>query len=160
MQLIPMTEAELADYLQRLIPDYAAEHVRAGNWTAEEAETRAAAQIREFLPDGVATPDHYLYTLHAGSVNGSVGLIWFAVMRHGPKPRGFIYDIVIHPELRRQGYGAQAMRAIEETARELGIDSISLHVFGHNSAARALYDQLGYRVTDLWMKKDLQTLED
>ncbi len=52
MQLVPMTDAEFTAYLAVLLPDYAAEHVRAGNWTAEEAEEKAAAQTREILPDG------------------------------------------------------------------------------------------------------------
>jgi hypothetical protein len=63
MQLIPMTETEYNAYVARLIPEYAAEHVAAGNWTAEEAETKARAQVDQILPNGVQTPGNYLYTV-------------------------------------------------------------------------------------------------
>jgi ribosomal protein S18 acetylase RimI-like enzyme len=157
MHLIPMTGAEFEAYLQHLIPDYAAEHVRAGNWPADEAEDRAAAQVRQLLPEGVTTPDHYLYTLRVDEIDQPVGLIWFGVQHDGIRPRGFVYDIIVYEGFRRRGFGAQAMRAVENKARNLGLDNMTLHVFGHNHAARALYEQLGYTVTDLWMAKGLSS---
>ena len=45
---------------------------------------------------------------------------------------------VIDEAHRRQGYGEQAMLAAEVQAKALGYDTIALHVFGHNHAARAL----------------------
>ena len=44
---------------------------------------------------------------------------------------------------------------LEDKVRELGLDSISLHVFGHNHAAIALYQAAGYETTDLHMVKKL-----
>lgn len=155
MQLVPMTEAELTAYLALLIPDYAAEQVRAGNWSADEAEDIAAAQIREELPSGVNTPDHYLYSLRVDEEPEPVGILWLGVIRRSAKPRAFIHDILIHEPYRRRGYASQALQAAEVRARELGLDSIALHVFGENHGARTLYDQLGYQVTDLWMVKEL-----
>lgn len=155
MQLVPMTDAEFAAYRAVMIPDYAAEHVRTGSWTADEAEEKAAAEVRELLPDGVQTPDHYLYTLRVAEEPEPVGILWLAVTRRSVKPRAFIYDIIIYEPYRRRGYASQALRAAEDRARELGLDSIALHVFAHNHGARALYDQLGYMVASLWMVKDL-----
>jgi ribosomal protein S18 acetylase RimI-like enzyme len=151
-----MTGAEFETYLQRLIPEYAAEHVQAGNWSAEEAEDRAAEQVRQPLPEG-EDGDHYLYILRVDGIDQPVGLIWLGVMREGITPRGFIYDIIVYEDFRRRGFGAQAMRAIEAQARDLGASNIALHVFAHNHAARALYEQLGYAVTDLWMTKALSS---
>ena len=34
--------------------------------------------------------------------------------------------------------------AIEDKARESGISKIILHVFDHNTAAKAMYDKLGF----------------
>lgn len=155
MKLVPMTDAEYTDYLKLLIPDYAADHVRAGNWTAEEAEGKATAEQQEFLPDGPHTPDHYLYTLHVDEEDKPVGIIWMGIMRRSIQPRAFIYDIIIYEDYRRRGYGGEALRAIEEKARELGLKNIALHVFGHNNGARTLYDKSGYVVTDYIMAKDL-----
>jgi RimJ/RimL family protein N-acetyltransferase len=70
-------------------------------------------------------------------------------------PCAFIYDIEIYEPFRRRGYASQALLAAEDKARELGLKAIALHVFGYNTGARALYDKLGYRVTDLTMAKDL-----
>jgi ribosomal protein S18 acetylase RimI-like enzyme len=47
------------------------------------------------------------------------------------------------------------MRAAEDEARRLGVDTIRLHVFGHNTRARPLYDKLGYEPTNIMMSKTL-----
>ncbi len=62
---------------------------------------------------------------------------------------------MIYEDYRRRGYATQALRAIEEKARELGLNNIALHVFGHNDGARVLYEKVGYVVTDFIMAKDL-----
>jgi ribosomal protein S18 acetylase RimI-like enzyme len=149
MQLVPMTEAEYSVYLKKLIPEYAAEHVEAGNWTADEAEAKAQAQVNQILPEGVNTPGNYLYFLRVEE--DTVGVLWLAVMGQ----RTFIYDIEIHENFRRQGYATQALLAAEEKAREFGTTAIALHVFGKNTGARALYDKVGYQVTDIMMAKNL-----
>jgi ribosomal protein S18 acetylase RimI-like enzyme len=56
---------------------------------------------------------------------------------------------------RGKGYGKQAMLMIEEKARELGLNSIGLHVFGSNKVARSLYEAVGYEVTSVNMSKKL-----
>ena len=53
------------------------------------------------------------------------------------------------------GYGTQALRAVEERASELGAASVELHVFGHNPAARALYEKVGYETMSVVMAKRL-----
>jgi ribosomal protein S18 acetylase RimI-like enzyme len=78
-------------------------------------------------------------------------MIWIAAFPE--RRRAFIYDFSIHPPYRRKGYGAQALRAVEVKARALGLESIGLHVFGHNRAAQALYEKLGYEVTNINMSK-------
>jgi GNAT superfamily N-acetyltransferase len=56
---------------------------------------------------------------------------------------------------RGQGYGKQAMLAIEAVAKDLGIETIGLHVFAHNPAAMQLYKGLGYEPTSQNMVKHL-----
>ena len=67
----------------------------------------------------------------------------------------YVCDLLIDEGYRRQGYGTQAMRAVEQEVRALGIDRIALHVFGHNHPARALYEKVGYEETNLHMAKNL-----
>jgi len=44
---------------------------------------------------------------------------------------------------------------VEERAIELGAASVELHVFGHNPAARALYEKVGYETMSVVMAKRL-----
>lgn len=84
-----------------------------------------------------------------------VGQLWIQA-RKTPKPIAFIYNIEIFPEFRRRGYAEQAMKRLEEEARRLVLEGIRLHVFGHNTAARPLYQKLGYVATNVMMFKGLR----
>jgi ribosomal protein S18 acetylase RimI-like enzyme len=146
-----MTPAEYEAWLAHLIEDYAAEKVAAGNWTADEALARSAEETKGLLPQGPATPGQHLFSVVAEGEPEPVGVLWFAAM--AARRQAFIYDMEIHPPYRRRGFAEQAMRAAEAEARALGLETIGLHVFGHNHAARALYEKLGYEVTNVNMAK-------
>jgi len=110
-------------------------------------------KFRKYLPDGVATQDNYLYDIEDEALGITVGMIWLARLMQGTKPVMFIYDFRIDEAHRRKGYGEQALLAAEVQAKALGYDTIALHVFGHNHAARALYEKLGYEITNINMAK-------
>ena len=153
VQLSPMLEPEFETYLASAIQDFAQDKVKAGNWHADEGLQKSEQSYRELLLDGVKTNDQHLFSIfHEGQ---NVGMIWFAIDRREAKPRAFIYDFVIDAAFRRQGLGRQAMLALEEIVKALGLDVISLHVFGHNRAAKKLYEQVGYEVTNIHMSKKL-----
>ena len=139
-----MTPAEFEAYLQPAIAEYAADKIAAGNWSEAEA-----------LSHGVVTPDQHLFTIRDAASARAVGVIWLAVMPHFGRPSAFIYDLRIFDAFQRRGYGMQAMLAVEHEAQALGMDRIGLHVFGHNSAAQALYLKLGYTITNVNMVKHL-----
>ncbi len=153
VRLFPMTPDELERYWKAAVEDYAQEHVRAGNWLPSEALQKAEKQFHQLLPDGTATPGQHLFTIEDAETASRVGMIWFAENRSRAEPVAFIYDFLIYPEYRRKGYGAQAMQAVEEEIRKLGISKIELHVFGHNTAARALYEKAGYGIAGIYMSK-------
>lgn len=155
VRLIPMQEAEYQEYLQISIREYAEEMVQSGNWQPAEALERSTQEFAKYLPDGVATQDHYLYEIEDAALGVKVGMIWLARILPGAKPIMFIYDCRVDEAYRRKGYGEQALRAAEERAKALGLDTIALHVFGHNQAARALYEKLGYAITNINMAKKL-----
>jgi ribosomal protein S18 acetylase RimI-like enzyme len=67
-----------------------------------------------------------------------------------------VYDVEVRPEHRRAGHGRAIMLAAEDVARAEGAESIALNVFGHNHAARALYEDLGYETISLQMRKPLR----
>jgi RimJ/RimL family protein N-acetyltransferase len=151
IQLKPMSEADFKAYLEILIPDYAQEHVKNGRWTAEEALTESRAEIEKLWHNGLATENQYIFNIVANEEPEPVGILWFAV----DKGKAFVYDIVIYDAFQRRGYATQAFLILEDKVRQLGLNTISLHVFGHNHAARALYQKLGYAETNVMMSKTL-----
>lgn len=155
VQLVPMIEEAFHAFLAQAVPDYADEHIRSGDWSADDAVERSAAEFHSLLPDGITTPGHYLFTIYDPALQQGVGMLWFA--ERGPEGNrtAFVYNLWIDEPFRRRGYATQAFLAMEPYARALGLNAIALHVFGHNQAAQALYAKLGYCVTNVMMKKTL-----
>ena len=106
------------------------------------------------LPQGLDTPDNYIYTILNASEQ-PVGATWFAVKEHYGKKSAFVYDIEINLANRGKGLGRATMLALEDEVRKLGIDKIGLHVFAFNKTAHALYASLGYQTTDLTLEKSI-----
>jgi RimJ/RimL family protein N-acetyltransferase len=155
IQLVPMTQAEFDKFLSAAIEDYAQEHVAAGNWQPNEAVRLSKEEHDKLLPNGLASPDQYLYSIYNTETGSNVGLIWLADQKRGETRSAFIYNIQLDEDQRGKGYGKQAMLAIEVKVKALGLDTISLHVFGHNHVARALYEKIDYEVTNVLMSKKL-----
>ena len=156
LELTPMTEGEFEAYLTGAIKNYADEKVKAGNWPSEGALGRSEHDYLSLLPEGVASKDQHLFSLKDAATGQNVGMIWFAVGEQDGQQIAFICDFLVHEAFRGRGYGEEALRALEQKVKALGITSISLHVFGHNRAAWALYEKLGYEVTNVNMTKRLE----
>jgi hypothetical protein len=77
-----MTPVEFEAFRDQLIVDYAADHARAGTWTAEEAQARATADIDRSLPEGPDTAEELVLTAYDDQ--GPVGILWLS-LKH---PRG------------------------------------------------------------------------
>jgi len=156
IRLVPMTPESFDLFLERDIADYAAEKVKAGNWSADEALQRSRDEHLKLLPDGLASAGHHLYTIQDDETQEDVGILWLAEERGWAEPTGFIYDLFIEERFRQRGFASQAMLALEDKARELGLETLALHVFGFNQAARRLYEKLGYEITNINMAKKLK----
>ena len=155
VKLVPMSPGEFTAYLGKAIANYADEHVKSGNWSADEALQKSEREFHDLLPDGVASKDNYLYTITDAESGAKVGILWVAKQAHKPTPIAFIYDIEIAEAYRRMGYGSQAFAALEEKVTSLGLNEIRLHVFGHNSGARTMYQKLGFVETNVLMSKKI-----
>lgn len=59
-----------------------------------------------------------------------------------------ITNVAVDPDRRRQGIGKMLLRELLAKAGELGIRRIFLEVRVSNTAARALYEQAGFRTVD------------
>ena len=155
IRLQPMNETEYQEYLDIAVADYAQEHVKAGRWSSEQALQAAKQEYDALLPDGVSSKNQYLYTIVDEETDAKVGMLWFAATERANERVAFVYDVIIYEPFRRRGYGEQAFQALETKVRALGLKRIGLHVFGHNHAARAMYEKLGYVVTNVQMSKSL-----
>ena len=153
--LIPMTEDAFKAYMKRGTINYAEENVKAGYWPPAEALGKSHQAYEKLLPEGMATEGHYFYNIEEMKRGQKVGILWLAVRCGTARPSGFVYDLSIDKRFRRRGYATQAMRVLEGKARELGLESIALHVFTHNPAAIGLYESLGYDIKSINMVKEL-----
>lgn len=153
IKLVPMTEKDFQEYYKMSIVNYAAEKVKAGNWVESESIELAQKAFADLLPDGLTTKDNYFASIMNEKLNSQIGYMWYAVKKIGTEQAVFLYDFVIFENCRRQGYGVQALNALEEKAKEINAAKIMLHVFGHNLPAINLYKKVGYNETNINMTK-------
>ena len=149
-----MTHAEFSAWLEETIPHYADDKVASGQWSRAEALEKSRGEFARLLPAGLETSDHFFRAI-VDEAGARVGVLWFA---RSVTPRGdvaFVYDVAIEPDARRKGHAAAAFAALEREVVELGMTGVGLHVFGHNHAARALYEKLGFTTTDVSLFKAL-----
>lgn len=152
--LIPMTKAQYKAYENEAIRTYAEEKVASGQWSQAESHELSKKSMEELLPQGLSTPNNFLFTVQDSDA-GAVGMLWFAAVERGGQLVAYVYDVSIKTEHQRQGFATAAFRAMEEKARELSLSGIALHVFGHNTAAQALYQKLDYQTTNINMYKPI-----
>lgn len=153
--LAPMVEEEFGPYLRASIRDFAKQKMISGEWSEFEAVALSEADYARLLPDGLKSPDQHLYSVRDAESGERVAAIWIALRPKGGRTEGFIYDIEVLEQFRGQGYGRATMLAGIERARELGAETVGLHVFGHNAPARALYRSLGFVETNVSMSLEL-----
>lgn len=151
IHLTKMTPKEYQHYLLTAIKDYANDKVKNGTWNAGESFEQAKKVFQELLPQGVATPTHFLYTVK--SEDRPIGYTWFLCNN---TKEAFIYDIVIFEEFQNKGYGTLTMKLLEQKAKNLGAKKISLHVFGSNQRALHVYQKVGYQITDYNLTKFIE----
>ncbi|KGX84405.1 GNAT family N-acetyltransferase [Pontibacillus marinus] len=150
--LKPMTQEQFERYYEKSIEEYAAEHVKAGNWSEEEALPNARKQFQQLLPDGLETENQVLFTI-VNEEDKSIGILWLNITEKQDEKHSFIYDIKLDEEQQGKGYGKASMNVLEDYVKEQGISQIGLHVFAHNKRAVALYEKVGFEMTDHVMKK-------
>lgn len=70
-----------------------------------------------------------------------VGLVFLGVRGK----RGWVGGMGVAPAARRRGIGERLMRQVIDHAREAGVRTLFLEVLESNTAAKALYEKLGFR---------------
>jgi RimJ/RimL family protein N-acetyltransferase len=147
-----MTESEYAAWLRVTIPAYATDKVASGQWSEEDSLELSRKEYAELLPQGLATPDNFLFTI-TDLQDTAVGVLWFAVKTRFNARVANVFDVSVWPRRQRERHAFRAFVALEDEVRRLGLSGIALHVFGHNKGAQALYAKLGFVPTNIALFK-------
>lgn len=86
-----------------------------------------------------------------------LGLLWLGINRNlvSGEEEAWIYNVSVVAEHQGKGLGRRLMEHAERLAREQGFQVLGLLVSCHNERARALYDKMGFRPTNVVMRKPL-----
>ena len=151
--LQPMNQEEFKQYISYAIKDYAKDKIASGNWSENEAIDLSKKAFERLLPKDEKTENNHLFSIFHN--NNLVGMIWISQKEPTNSNEGFIYDFVIFEQYQGLGYGKKAMKEVEIIAKQLGMNKMVLHVFGHNKIARGLYEKMGYEITNITMAKTI-----
>lgn len=153
--LAPMRTEAYASYMQSFAANFAEGNIKAGYWHQEGALERSLAVFEKLLPQGLVTPNNYLFEIVGNEGSQMVGSVWFSVQEQLGIRDAWVSYIEVKPEFRRQGYATRAFQALEAIVVPLGVSSIGLHVFNHNREAQAFYSQLGFVIPGVNMIKQV-----
>ena len=81
--------------------------------------------------------------------NHNIGVLWVKVKEH----KAFIFDFILDEAFRGKGFGKQALAAMDEKLRAMDVETVALHVFGHNVTAQELYKKTGFEISGIQMRK-------
>lgn len=121
---------------------------------APSAETGYARFLGSVLQD----PDSCVFV---AEVEGEVsGYVYAALEPMSWKelrgPAGFIHDVAVREESRRNGVAAELMKAALDWLRERGAPRVVLWTAAPNQAAQALFRRFGFRETMREMTLELE----
>lgn len=151
--LIPMAHEDYELYIERDIREYAEAHVRNGNWQPEEALEKSRQEHLKLLPDGLQTKNEFIYSIVDETNGQKIGILWVEVKMDESPRRAFGYDFWIEEKFRGQGFGKQALAALDEKLKSMDVESMAIHVFGDNLTAQGLYKKMGFEITGIHMRK-------
>jgi mycothiol synthase len=146
VELVPLNDEQCEAFIVDDLADYAAQLMR------DEGLDRAAAAAKahEFEPTlrrehaDAFRLGHRRFT--AVGANRVVGWLWVTPDEGHACRSVFLYQLTVRPGLRRRGYGAAMLSALERLLAGDGIVELRLNVFDGNQPAKMLYRRAGYRV--------------
>jgi ribosomal protein S18 acetylase RimI-like enzyme len=144
---------EFPSWLDRSCAEYVGDLVTQGG-SHEEAQRIAAESMARSFPEGVPSPGNEVFHV-MNEAGAAVGYLWIGQDVSADPGAWWVWDVVINPDQRGQGFGRAAMLLGEEYARSHGANSLGLSVFGFNTSAQGLYNSLGYETTSVKMLKTL-----
>jgi ribosomal protein S18 acetylase RimI-like enzyme len=155
VRFVPFDEVDFHAWLTEAIPSFALANVEDGSWSLAESIGLSRAAHDALLPQGLATPGHFFVHLNDAGNGQRVGMLWWAEARKGGTLQAWVYNLTVAEAARRRGFARAALCELEGVARGHGMQQLGLHVFGHNHAARRLYESLGFEPASLTLRKVL-----
>ena len=155
LRFVAFTEVDFRAWLIEAVPSFALANVEDGGWTLAESIEKSREAHAALLPQGLHTPGQFFVHLHDAGTGERVGMLWWVEADKGGAREAWVYNITIDEAARRRGFARAALRQLELAAREHGAHQLGLHVFGHNHAARRLYESLGFEPTSITLRKVL-----
>ncbi|MDN4610016.1 GNAT family N-acetyltransferase [Arthrobacter burdickii] len=153
IRLVPMSAERFPEWLDRSRTEFIADLVATGE-SPEAAHRQAAEALDGAFPTHGPTATNAVFDV-VDSAGTAVGYLWIAQGEPDDEASWWVWDVVIEPGHRGKGLGRATMLLAEEYARSQGAHALGLSVFGFNTAARGLYESLGYEVTSVRMRKRL-----
>jgi N-acetylglutamate synthase-like GNAT family acetyltransferase len=87
----------------------------------------------------------YFVAEHEGQLVSSCNLTIIPNLTHGAKPFGFIENVVIRPEYRRNGYAQSVIDYALNAAWQSGCHTVMLLSNVHRHEAHELYEKVGFK---------------
>lgn len=155
ISLRPMREDEFSSYLDSFIREFAVEVASNYGIPESAALEQVKREMASDLPDGIHTAGQVLTCLIDATQTPErlVGYLWYR--QDLAAQVAFIMDFSIFPAYQGQGFGKQALKALEQDLKRKGFAQIKLRVAPDNQRARHVYDVTGFRVTGIHMSKPL-----
>jgi len=155
VRFVPFTEVDFHAWLLQAIPAFALTNVQDGRWSLAESIEKSKEAHALLLPQGLHTPHQFFVRLQDADSGVDVGALWWSESDQPDGRQAYVYNIEIDDHARRRGFARAAFHELERVARERGVRTVSLHVFGHNHGARRLYEALGFEPASITLRKNL-----
>lgn len=150
--LKPMSKEEFTQYFENKIERYTEVLLQnVHEEVNEQSNSKASRLLHNLLPKGIETPGHYLF--HIVNDDQIIGYVWIKVEKE--KKSAFLYEIYLFEQFRGMGFGTKVMTNVEKWIQQQGITYFKLHVFGSNTGARKLYEELGFEIAGINMIKTI-----
>lgn len=153
--LKPMSSETFESFKKDSQTIYASNLAVAEEIPIEVALKYASEQFDKLVPNGMSTPGQLFFDVIETEFEKPVGFLWLGIQNRFGRKVMSINDINIVPPNRGKGLGKALMTLVEEEAQKVGARRIRLHVFSDNQVAKNLYLAMGYKPTNLDMRKDL-----
>ncbi|MET0989566.1 MAG: GNAT family N-acetyltransferase [Glaciihabitans sp.] len=152
VKLLPFDESAFPGWLEEQAQGYIVDRMRAGDDRAV-AEAKATSTNEKYFPGGRPIAGHTVYRVT--SEGRDVGVLWLGPHPDALEGVAWVWSIEITEAERGRGLGRATMAEAERAALAEGYTDLALNVFGFNTAARSLYESMGYQTTSLQMRKAL-----